>query len=81
MMYILTQEEFDALQEKSKKITEDAQKILQELCTRVVNSEPVKEGSYAGKPWGCVLTTDEEWYCDNCPVQDVCPLEWKAWSK
>lgn len=81
MMYVLTQEEFDALQEKNRKITEDVQKVLQDLCTRVANSELVKEGWYAGKPWGCVLTVEHEWYCDDCPVQDVCPYDWKEWSK
>jgi hypothetical protein len=81
MKYLLTQEEYDALQEKKRKITEDAQKILQDLCTRVANSEPVKEGWYAGKPWGCILTTEEEWYCDDCPVQKVCPKERKRYSK
>ena len=81
MMYVLTQEEFDALQEKKRQISEDARKVLQDLCTRVANSEPVKEGWYEGKPWGCVLTVEHEWYCDDCPVQDVCPKEWKRWSK
>jgi hypothetical protein len=81
MMYILTQEEFDALQEKKRKITEDARNVLQDLCTRVANSEPVKEGWYAGKPWGCILTEKGEWYCDDCPVQDVCPKDFKEWSQ
>lgn len=81
MMYLLTQEEFDALQEKNRKITEDAQKVLQDFCTRVANNEPVKEGWYSDAPWGCVLTVEHEWYCDDCPVQDVCPLENKPWSK
>jgi hypothetical protein len=82
MMYILTQEEFDALQEKNHKISEDARKVLQDLCTRVANSEPVKEGWYEGKVWGCILTkTNDFGYCDRCPVQDVCPYEWKEWSK
>lgn len=81
MMYVLTQEEFDALQEKNRRFAEDSRKVLQDLCTRVANSELVKEGWYAGKPWGCVLTVEHEWYCDDCPVQDVCPKEWKRWSK
>ena len=81
MMYILTQEEFDALQEKNRKITEDAQKVLQDLCTRVADSEPVKEGIGAGRPWGCILTSKDVWYCDDCPVQKVCPKQWKRWSK
>jgi len=81
MMYILTQEEFDALQEKNRRITEDAQKILQELCTRVAESEILTEGGTKGNPWGCILTAEHEWYCDRCPVQDVCPYEYKEWSK
>ena len=81
MMYILTQEEYDALEVKKRQANSEATKILQDLCTRVANSEPVKEGWYAGKPWGCILTKEEEWYCDNCPVQKVCPKEWKRYSK
>jgi hypothetical protein len=82
MMYILTQEEFDALQEKNDKILKDSKKILQDLCTRVANSEPLQEGWMKGKPWGCIITADDhEWYCDECPVQDLCPNEWKEWSK
>jgi hypothetical protein len=80
MMYILTQEEFDALQEKNRKIAEDAQKILQDLCTRVADSEIQTSGCKKGQPWGCILTHDY-WYCDRCPVQNVCPYEWKEWSK
>jgi hypothetical protein len=52
MMYILTQEEFDSLQEKKRKITEDAQKVLQELCTRVADSEILTESWVKGQPWG-----------------------------
>jgi len=80
MMYILTQEEFDSLQEKKRKITEDAQKVLQELCTRVADNEILTESWMKGQPWGCYLTK-ADWYCDQCPVQDVCPYEWKEWSK
>lgn len=81
MMYILTQEEYDALEVKKRQANSEATKILQDLCTRVANSEPVKEGWYAGKPWGCILTKEEEWYCDDCPVQEVCPKNWKRYSK
>jgi hypothetical protein len=80
-MYILTQEEYDALEIKKRQANSEATKILQDLCTRVANSEPVKEGWYAGKPWGCILTKEEEWYCDDCPVQEVCPKNWKRYSK
>lgn len=80
MMYILTQEEFDALQEKTRKITEDARKTLQELYTRVANYEVLTEGWARGEPWGCVLTKTNE-YCDECPVEKVCPCEYKEWSQ
>jgi hypothetical protein len=52
MMYILTQEEFDTLLEKNRKIAEDAQKILQDLCTRVADSEILTSGWRKGYPWG-----------------------------
>lgn len=81
MMYILTEEEFKALQKKSRKITEDAQKTLQELCTRIADSEILTEGWMEGKPWGCIHSKKYEWYCDNCPVQKQCPEEYKYWSK
>ena len=80
MMYILTQEEFDALQEKNRKITEDAQKVLQELCTRVADSEILTSGWKKGQPWGCILT-HSDWYCDDCPVRKVCPKKYKRISK
>lgn len=80
MMYILTQEEFDALQERNQKITEDARKILQDLCTRVANYEVLTEGWARGEPWGCILTKTSE-YCDECPAEKVCPYEYKERSK
>jgi endonuclease III len=85
MMYILTQEEFDVLQEKKHKIVEDAQKILQHVCTKAANEWPIKYwGRAEASPWGCYLTMEAngtEWYCDECPVQDICPYEYKDWSK
>lgn len=80
MMYILTEEEFEALQEKKRKISEDAQKILQHLCSRVDDIEVLTSGWAAGDPWGCIITKNNE-YCDECPVQDICPYEDKEWSK
>jgi hypothetical protein len=81
MKYVLSQEEFDELNQKNIKAAQALKDTLQDLCTRVANNEPVKDGWYAGKPWGCVLTVEHEWYCDDCPVQKVCPREWKEWSK
>jgi len=53
------------------------------------------EDAVDGKaPWGCILnefdyvimnSDDDEifsmGYCDDCPVQDLCPYEYKKWSK
>jgi len=80
MMYILTQEEFDDLQEKSRRIAEDAHEILQELCTRIADKEVLTSGWAAGYPWGCIISKNNE-YCDLCPVQDICPCEDKEWSQ
>jgi hypothetical protein len=80
MMYILTQEELDTLNNKNELAAITARQVLQDLCTRVANLEPVKSGWYEGKPWGCIHTVDYEWYCDDCPVQAVCPSR-KSWSK
>ena len=44
------------------------------------------------KPWGCILTVEKkakakgntyyhDWYCDQCPVQNICPHPHKSWSK
>ena len=80
MKYLLTQEEYDALQNKADNITKDARDTIQDLCTRVANSEVLTKGWARGEPWGCILTKNTE-YCDECLVQDVCPYEWKEWSK
>lgn len=86
MMYILTQEEYVELkQAKSEKI-QMSKKKLQTLCTKIANEMPVNWG-WGGpdpKPWGCIHTENDEydeWYCDKCPVQEICPEEWKNWSK
>ena len=81
MMYILTQEEFDAINTKNKQIADSYRATLQDLCTRVANYEPVKTGWYEGKPWKCIHTVDYESYCDDCPAQKTCPEPYKSWSK
>lgn len=85
MQYILTQEEYDALKlAKAEAITLSRSK-LQKLCTKIADTMPVKWGwgEPDPKPWGCIITAkanDDEWYCDKCPVQDICPAD-KHWSK
>lgn len=82
MMYILTQEEFDALRQEQKQSLQLSTKKLQELCTKIADTMPIKWG-WGGddpKPWGCIRTETHEWYCDQCPVKEICPSD-KEWSK
>jgi len=80
MMYILTQEEYDALQVKKQEADSEATKILQDLCTRVADNEILESGWRKGSAWGCILTRSD-WYCDDCPVRKVCPKKFKRISK
>ena len=76
MQYILSQEEMDKVTNASAKLKKlpDLGK-LQEFCTFVSNNLILAEG------WGCMLTIEREWYCDECPAKDVCPYDNKHWSK
>ena len=85
MQYILTQEEYDVLTARRERALQLSEKKLQDLCTRIANEMPVKWGwsrLEEPKPWGCMLTKEDgEWYCDSCPVQDICPYPHKDYSK
>ena len=84
MQYILSKEEYDALVKQAHekdhiKLTRDE---LQALCTEISDTMPVNWG-WGGpdpKPWGCIHSEKDEWYCDSCPVQKICPSN-KNWSK
>lgn len=81
MKYLLDEDELAALRSQNKLFAAAHSATLQDLCTRVANSEVLTEGWAKGKPWGCILTNKNLEYCDECPVKDVCPYEWKEWSK
>ena len=88
MQFILTEQELEELKAKQRHDIKLSKDKLQKLCTRIANEMPVKFwGRKDAEPWGCILTPDpesgemEEWYCDECPVQDICPHEHKEWSK
>ena len=68
-----------------KKLEQERQEFVDAFnkkCVELANTIPItvywnkKEQS----PWGCSQDTDEEWYCDECPVQGLCSLP-KNWSK
>jgi hypothetical protein len=84
MQYILTQEEYDALRKKQTRELNLGTVKLQELCTKIADTMPVLWGwskDETAKPWGCIRSTEDEWYCDSCPVQEICPYTGKEWSK
>jgi hypothetical protein len=85
MMYLLTQEEFTRLKTARNSEAIEMQKSkLQTLCTKIADTMPIEWGWGADpdpKPWGCILSESEEWYCDQCPVQEICPYTAKSFSK
>lgn len=88
MQYILTEQEYKDLTEAARLGRRaPSKKDLQEVCTNLANSMVLKSGWKKGKVWGCILSVkknsdcDDEWYCDECPAQGVCPYPNKSYSK
>lgn len=85
MKYLLSEKEYqDLLKAKSQRLAVNDEE-LQTLCTKICNELPVFFWSNnTAKPWGCKIQEEEfghEWYCDECPVQKICPNEFKEWSR
>jgi hypothetical protein len=88
MQYILTEEEYNHLKAiKTAQVIRDRAK-LQKFCTFVADNLPVRDWRLENNnnlptPWGFIITENdyEEWYCDECPSQEICPCEQKQWSK
>jgi hypothetical protein len=86
MQFILTREEYAALLKKQE-ISLGLQKDkLQALCTKIADTMPVKVRWRKGpdQPWGCIITEKKKGhghYCDECPVRDICPKEYKEYSQ
>jgi len=97
LQYLLTEEELTALKEDAQKGRDITKALegngnpwkenLQMLCTLVADHAPTwqgwnpKEGD-PKQPWGCIRSPHRgEWYCDECPVKDICPSQWKNWSQ
>lgn len=81
VQYILTEEEYTELKKKQKYSLELSKNKLQNLCTHIADNLVLTTGWAKGNPWGCILSTDHEHYCDECPVQDICPSNKKTYSK
>ena len=81
MQYILTEEEYAELK-KVKRIRENKDKeVLLKTCQLAADHIPIiYPNSKELAPWGCIRT-ETNIYCDNCPVEYLCPYEFKIWSK
>lgn len=77
---IMTVEEYDRLNKLEEEAKNNSEKIIQDLCTRVANSEILADDHWRSGTWGCILTRTTE-YCDDCPCVDICPYKYKQWSK
>lgn len=77
MQYILSQEEFDLLNQKARigEATPDRARLL-DLCMLVANHVPLDDGPV----WGCILSDTGTEYCDECPAAKICPYSDKQWS-
>lgn len=85
MQYILTDIEYNELLSNKKETLKLGKKELQKLCTKIANEMPIAipwDKNAPKEPWKCRLghTSDNDWYCDHCPVQSICPAD-KNWSK
>lgn len=85
MQYILSEQEYDDLV-KAKKRAEDAvRERLQEACTLAAKHTPIVSNwapEMVPAPWGCVLDEESDpGYCDDCPVNGICPYDGKRFSK
>lgn len=81
MQYLLTAEEMSGLEQSRNATIKAREHTINQLCTRIANSEPVSVDWIDGgnpRPWGCIHTVKHEHYCDACPVQEHCtqPQEW-----
>jgi len=91
MQYILNEDEMRAFREDRETLRELMKVIpnrnkLQKMCTKIADEWPTFTGwdekkPLPAEPWGCILTVGCEHYCDECPVEIICPNEHKSWSK
>jgi len=88
MQYLLTEDEYKGLLKNAMSGAElPKPDELQALCTKIANTMPIKVewmSDSPAQPWGCILNKQPDpnpGYCDECPVQSICPKPFKEWSK
>ena len=77
MQYILTEEEYRELR-KNDNLQRIKKERLLEICKLASDYIPIDNET---GPWGCIRSNNNHLYCDKCPVKDICPYEFKVWSK
>ena len=90
MQYILTQEEYKALQNKDADVQLDLKNEIADLCQEVASLRHVSNnfnGVKTNTPYGCIRNVHlsnewpRAWYCDDCPVRTICTFTGKEYSK
>jgi hypothetical protein len=83
VQYLLSREEYKSLVDAKHILAAEMKDTLQKLCTMVADHMPLEEPNWQGvkRPWGCILSTKVEHYCDECPVEEICPCLCKQFSQ
>lgn len=86
MQYILTEDEFEDLKSKARRMSAAATKKINDLCMEVAMHKPVRlpwnDEESPKVPWGCIHRKEPPHmeHCDGCPVREICTLD-KNYSK
>jgi len=85
MQYLLSEEELQELKDKATRNDQVNRENLQWLCTELAKHKPVTVGwkfDPQTEPWGCILDPETDpGYCDHCPARELCPSNYKEFSK
>ena len=86
MQILLTEAEYNELKAQKREQIAASKAELQRLCTLAAQHIPVPldfSEVTTPRPWGCILGPREQdpGYCDDCPVDSICPHTDKEWSQ
>jgi len=88
MQYLLSEEEYNELKDKSYLLSKETKEKLFKVCQLACNNVPVHvswaDEDNEDEPWMCIISGAGnvcDSYCDECPVQKECPYDNKQWSK
>ena len=82
MHYLLTEAEYNKLNQGIEKERERLKDTVNRLCQGLADFMPVEDWRHdSPSPWQCIKSVSIEWYCDGCPVKTACMEPSKHWSK